>query len=341
MCMAHCLLQRPVLVLFALALLSLGLTFAAVGIAERSRWAEQFAPARLRAKETILDSFLRSYLSTECKALTNCRSVRYFPGYNKLSKHAKAQAVTTRVLRAFSLLFVKLNISWTPLAGTLLGVVRHKGWIPWDHDMDIMMTAQDTHAVASHLHLLPRDLSMVHPLVDGATMGYGVYKKQCRLADGYGFDRFTGVGNGTVPCKRKKYWNAKTCLYSSLRDLNSCRPTTDNIVNGLSVDIFVPPRSHECGDSIFMDMLQNQTTAMFHGWVIPVPMDPHKYLSNAAHFQNYGKRKDYMVIKPRPDEMAEKLDPDTICRNWRDVLHKQHLEVVRAASNSEWRGRSR
>ncbi len=282
-----------------------------------------------------LDKFLRHYLRTQCNSLDNCMSVRSMENYGSLSTHERSQAVMTRVLRAFSLLLDMLKIKWIPTAGTLLGIVRHHGWIPWDHDMDILLAnATDSFLLAKHLHLLPNDLTMVHPLVDGAAMGYGFYKRECRLNSGFGFNEKTGHGIGNAPCNKKtenfKKWNSRSCLYASLRDINSCRPTTNNVLNGLSVDIFVSPRSHECGLNEFQDAIAHSTTTnsfSFHGWVLPVPPDVYGVLKN-VRFNNFGRVEDFMRIpKLRPkNEHEEKVEPDHICRNFNIIRHKQRLK---------------
>ena len=57
-----------------------------------------------------------------------------------LEEHQKAMY---RLLVAFDEVCRKLNIQYFLFAGTLLGAVRHKGFIPWDDDLDVLMLRQD------------------------------------------------------------------------------------------------------------------------------------------------------------------------------------------------------
>lgn len=58
----------------------------------------------------------------------------------KLKAHQNAML---RLLREFDRVCKKLNIQYFLFAGTLLGAVRHQGFIPWDDDLDVIMPRKD------------------------------------------------------------------------------------------------------------------------------------------------------------------------------------------------------
>lgn len=76
----------------------------------------------------------------------------------------KLQEVLYSMLESVCQLLDKYNIEYMLSGGTLLGAIRHAGFIPWDDDIDIMMTRENYLKLLEHLNELDDDLIFVSPL---------------------------------------------------------------------------------------------------------------------------------------------------------------------------------
>ena len=64
-------------------------------------------------------------------------------GYVVSSDMKKVWAVELDLLNAFSRVCEQHGLKWFVHAGTLLGAIRHQGFIPWDDDIDVVMPRND------------------------------------------------------------------------------------------------------------------------------------------------------------------------------------------------------
>ena len=166
------------------------------------------------------------------------------------STQRQAQLVMTRMLRTFDLLAQKHNIFYWIAHGTLLGAVRHQGFIPWDHDIDIHVPLDDYvkfFQVAAKE--LPDDIFFQNCISDP-----GVRPNYQEIVDN------NLHIHSTVGVYQRR-WNPR------LRDVNSCYRycLAHNCTwhDGLLVDIFVFPHVR----SSFYPLKQ----MIFEGFLFPIP----------------------------------------------------------------------
>lgn len=63
--------------------------------------------------------------------------------YKVSSNLKKLWAIEADLLREFVRVCDKYRLRWYAYAGTLLGAIRHSGFIPWDDDIDVCMPRED------------------------------------------------------------------------------------------------------------------------------------------------------------------------------------------------------
>ena len=64
-------------------------------------------------------------------------------GFPVNEKRKKVWAVELELLQKFDEVCRKYNLTYYAYYGTLLGAVRHQGFIPWDDDIDVVMFRED------------------------------------------------------------------------------------------------------------------------------------------------------------------------------------------------------
>lgn len=62
---------------------------------------------------------------------------------NDIEDLNKGHVIMTNMLREFDKICRDNNLKYWCIGGTLIGAIRHNGWVPWDGDVDIGMLEED------------------------------------------------------------------------------------------------------------------------------------------------------------------------------------------------------
>lgn len=82
---------------------------------------------------------------------------------NEYKNLKQGQIIMSEMLKIFNNICKKNNINYWVQAGTLIGTVRHKGWIPWDGDIDISMLINDYNKFKLLINELPSHMVLSEP----------------------------------------------------------------------------------------------------------------------------------------------------------------------------------
>ncbi len=117
------------------------------------------------------------------------------------------QQVYLNILKELDRYCVEHNLTYYMGCGTLIGAVRHKGFIPWDDDLDVFMPfpdyvrfAKEYHSERFQLHTCDNDMS--HPFTFGLLCDNSVYSPLGRhKMYNFGIDIYVIYG---APSERKE-----------------------------------------------------------------------------------------------------------------------------------------
>ena len=243
-----------------------------------------------------------------------------------------------RMLQVLAKICKEHDIQWWLCSGTLLGAARHKGFIPWDDDIDIVLLKKDYKRLQNILCTMESDEFVFHCMktdIDYVNW-FGKFRKKCGCVGSasrrYNYYKWKGIGLDVFAMEKTNYLAAKLASFS----YGMMQRYTVNIDNNLIrkslirsiellhrfivfpicrvIGLFNPKGEYHftlgTGWPTATFHLKNifpLTTAEFEGILMPVPKDMDTYLS-----YEFG---DWRKI-PSEEEIKKSIH----CKEYRDEI---------------------
>ena len=159
-------------------------------------------------------------------------------GYIVSAEMKRLWAVQLDLLNEFDRVCKKYNLKYILDFGTLLGVIRHKGYIPWDDDVDVSMLRKDYDKL---MEVGPKEFKKPYFL-------------QSQITEKYYDDYVT------------KLRRSDTCYMTE-----SSKSSSNNYNQGIFIDIFVFDNVPSVNKDDLQRISKDSTEAYYHMYVLTHP----------------------------------------------------------------------
>ena len=215
-----------------------------------------------------------------------------------------------RMLKKVDAICKEHNLKWWLSSGTLLGAARHKGFIPWDDDIDIVMLRKDARRLEKILLKMEDEEFVFHSMRSDVEYVncFGKYRKRVgRISVNnrrYDYYKWRGIGFDIFSLEKTSFFAAKAAstIYGNLQHLTSyirwgfIRKPLIRFIELLCLCIIFPilrvvglinlkgEYHYSLGQgwskhTFFMSDTFPLTTAEFEGEQMPVPKNTDAYLT--------------------------------------------------------------